>query len=131
MLPQIHQEVMKSWHIFKEFLQQKELMRYSNGWNLLSSKHEIKKAKEYHSKKRDKSKEESPVASNSKPQVSQPSQEGKNNMKKNWRKQYYSSYRITRIQKDAMDNVFNIARALMEFKDKEKQKMRQTHFPKK
>ncbi|MBW0563872.1 hypothetical protein O181_103587 [Austropuccinia psidii MF-1] len=32
---------------------------------------------------------------------------------------------------DSMDNVFNMARALMEFKDKEKQRMRQPHFPKK
>ena len=33
--------------------------------------------------------------------------------------------------KNAMDNVFNMARTLMEFKDKEEQRMRQPHFPKK
>ncbi|MBW0497619.1 hypothetical protein O181_037334 [Austropuccinia psidii MF-1] len=32
---------------------------------------------------------------------------------------------------DTMDNVFKIVRALMEFKDKEEQRMRQPHFPKK
>ncbi|MBW0592196.1 hypothetical protein O181_131911 [Austropuccinia psidii MF-1] len=32
---------------------------------------------------------------------------------------------------DAMENVFNMARTLMEFKDKEEKKMRQPHFPKK
>ncbi|MBW0593169.1 hypothetical protein O181_132884 [Austropuccinia psidii MF-1] len=32
---------------------------------------------------------------------------------------------------DAMDNFFNMARTLMEFKDKEEQRMRQPHFPKK
>ncbi|MBW0536976.1 hypothetical protein O181_076691 [Austropuccinia psidii MF-1] len=35
-----------------------------------------------------------------------------------------------KIQKDAMENVFNIARTLMEFKDKDKKRMRQPHFPK-
>ncbi|MBW0593576.1 hypothetical protein O181_133291 [Austropuccinia psidii MF-1] len=34
-------------------------------------------------------------------------------------------------QKDAMENVFNMTRNLMEFKDKEEQRMRQPHFPKK
>ncbi|MBW0593665.1 hypothetical protein O181_133380 [Austropuccinia psidii MF-1] len=37
----------------------------------------------------------------------------------------------SKIQKDAMDNVFNLARTLMEFKDKEEQRMRQPRFPKK
>ncbi|MBW0561748.1 hypothetical protein O181_101463 [Austropuccinia psidii MF-1] len=36
-----------------------------------------------------------------------------------------------KIQKDAMDNVFNMARSLMYFKDKEEKRMRQPHFPKK
>ncbi|MBW0573256.1 hypothetical protein O181_112971 [Austropuccinia psidii MF-1] len=35
----------------------------------------------------------------------------------------------SKIQKDAMDNVFNMARTLMEFKDKEEQIMRQPHLP--
>ncbi|MBW0522410.1 hypothetical protein O181_062125, partial [Austropuccinia psidii MF-1] len=37
----------------------------------------------------------------------------------------------SKIQKDAMNNVFNMARNLMEFKDKEEQIMRQPHFAKK
>ncbi|MBW0567063.1 hypothetical protein O181_106778 [Austropuccinia psidii MF-1] len=90
-----------------------------------------KKIKEYHSKKKEASKEEVPVAPASKPQSNQPPQEGKKNKKKNWRKPSSPSYRITKIQKDAMDNVFNMARTLMEFKDKEEQRMRQPHFPKK
>ncbi|MBW0515820.1 hypothetical protein O181_055535 [Austropuccinia psidii MF-1] len=53
------------------------------------------------------------------------------NKKKNWIKPYPPSYRIPKIQKDAMDNVFNMARPLMDFKDKEEQEMRQPHFPKK
>ncbi|MBW0512041.1 hypothetical protein O181_051756 [Austropuccinia psidii MF-1] len=50
---------------------------------------------------------------------------------KEWRKPYYPSNRIPKIQKDAMDNVFKMARSLMEFKDKEEQRMSQPHFPKK
>ncbi|MBW0529960.1 hypothetical protein O181_069675 [Austropuccinia psidii MF-1] len=77
------------------------------------------------------SKEEAPVASTSKPQANQPPQEGKKNKKNNWRKPYSPSYWIPKIQKDAMGNVFNMARILMEFKNKEDQRMRQPHFPKK
>ncbi|MBW0547844.1 hypothetical protein O181_087559 [Austropuccinia psidii MF-1] len=63
---------------------------------------------------------------------SQPaSPNSKKNKKRNWRKPYSPRYRIPKIQKDSMDNVFNMARALMEFKDKEEHKMRQPHFPKK
>ncbi|MBW0593973.1 hypothetical protein O181_133688 [Austropuccinia psidii MF-1] len=63
---------------------------------------------------------------------SQPtSQEGKKNMKKNWRKPYSPSYRIPKIKKDAMDNVFNMARTLMKFKYKEEKRIRKPHFPKK
>ncbi|MBW0581246.1 hypothetical protein O181_120961 [Austropuccinia psidii MF-1] len=81
--------------------------------------------------KGEESKEEAPVASTSKPQASQSPQEGKKNKKINWRKQYSPSYRIPKIQKDAMDNVFNMARTLMEFKDKEEKRMGQPRFPKK
>ncbi|MBW0591410.1 hypothetical protein O181_131125 [Austropuccinia psidii MF-1] len=81
--------------------------------------------------KKQASKEEAPVASTSKPQASQIPQEGKKNKKKNWRKPYFPSYRIPKIQKDAMENLFKMARNLMEFKDKEEQRMRKYHFPKK
>ncbi|MBW0521460.1 hypothetical protein O181_061175 [Austropuccinia psidii MF-1] len=81
-------------------------------------------------KKRGASKGEAPLASTSKPQAIQPPQEGKKNKKK--RKKLYSpSYRIPRIQKNAMENVFNTARKLIKLKDKEQQRMRQPHFPKK
>ncbi|MBW0593416.1 hypothetical protein O181_133131 [Austropuccinia psidii MF-1] len=125
-LPQIHQGVMNSWRILKE----EAIVRYSNGWDPLSSKSQIKKIKEYYSKKREETKEESPVASTCKPQASPFTQEGKNKNKKNCRKPYSPAYRIPKIQKDAMDNVFNMARTLMGFKDKEEQRMRKTHFPK-
>ncbi|MBW0514391.1 hypothetical protein O181_054106 [Austropuccinia psidii MF-1] len=122
---------MNSWHILKKFLKEEEIVRYSNGWNPLSSKPQIKKIKEYHAKKEEATKEEAQVASTSKSQATPLPQEGKKNKKKNWRKPYFPSYRIQKIQKDAMDNVFNMARTLMKFKDKEEQRMRQPHFPKK
>ncbi|MBW0589732.1 hypothetical protein O181_129447 [Austropuccinia psidii MF-1] len=127
MLPQIHQGVMNSWHILKE----EEIVRYSNGWNPLSSKTQIKKIKEYNVKKKEAAKEEAPVASTNKPQANPLPQQGKKNKKNNCRKPYSPSYMIPKIQKHAMDNVFNIARTLMEFKDEEEQTMRQPHFPKK
>ncbi|MBW0503243.1 hypothetical protein O181_042958 [Austropuccinia psidii MF-1] len=124
MFPQIYKGVMNSWHILKHFLKEEGIVRYSNGWNPLSSKPQIKKIKEYDSKKREASKEEAPVASTHKPQANQLPQEAKKNRKKNWNKPCSSSYRTPEIQKDAMDNVFNMARTLMEFKDKEEQRMR-------
>ncbi|MBW0547619.1 hypothetical protein O181_087334 [Austropuccinia psidii MF-1] len=45
-------------------------------------------------------------------------------------KPYLPSYRSQKIQKDAMNNVFNMARTLMEFKDKGEKRMRQPPFPK-
>ncbi|MBW0593847.1 hypothetical protein O181_133562 [Austropuccinia psidii MF-1] len=131
MLPQRHQGVMNSWNILKKLLTEEEMVVYSNGLNPLSSKPQIKTIKEYHSKKKEASKEEAPVASTSKPQANQHPQEGKKNKKTNWRKPYSPSYRIPKIQKYTMDNFFNMARTLMEFKDKEEQRMRQPHFPKK
>ncbi|MBW0589834.1 hypothetical protein O181_129549 [Austropuccinia psidii MF-1] len=118
------QGVMSSWHILKTFLKEEEIVRYFNGWNPLSSKHQIKKIKEYHTKKSETTKEEAPVASTSNPQ------EVKKKKKKDWKKPYSPSYRIPKIQKDSMENVFNMARTLMEFKDKEENRMRQPHFPK-
>ncbi|MBW0586307.1 hypothetical protein O181_126022 [Austropuccinia psidii MF-1] len=71
MLPQIHQGVMKSWESLKKFLKEEEIGRYSNGWNPLSSKPQIKNIREYHAQKREESKEEAPVASTSRPKANQ------------------------------------------------------------
>ncbi|MBW0522444.1 hypothetical protein O181_062159 [Austropuccinia psidii MF-1] len=122
---------MNSWNIVKRFLKEEEIVRYSNGWNPLSSTTQIKKIKEYHAKKKEASKAEAPIPSTSKNQANQIPQEGKKNKKKNWRRPYSRSYRIPKIQKDSMDNFSNMARAMMEFKDKEEQRMSQPHFPKK
>ncbi|MBW0590495.1 hypothetical protein O181_130210 [Austropuccinia psidii MF-1] len=113
MLPKIHQGVMNSWHLLKTLLKEEEIVRYSKGWNPLSSKLRNKKIKEYHAKKREASKEEAQVVFTSKPQVNQPPQEGKNNKKKNWWKEYFPSYRIPKVRKDVMENVFKMGRKLI------------------
>ncbi|MBW0515888.1 hypothetical protein O181_055603 [Austropuccinia psidii MF-1] len=121
---------MNSWHILKKFLKEDEIVRYSNGWSPLSSKPQIKTMKEYHAKKREAAKEEAQVASTRKPQAN-PFPREKQNKKGNWRNPYSPRYRIPKIKKYAMDNVFNMARTLIELKDKEEQRMRKHHFPKK
>ncbi|MBW0471356.1 hypothetical protein O181_011071 [Austropuccinia psidii MF-1] len=120
---------MSSGHILKRFLKEEEKVRYFNGWNLLSSKSQIEKINDWHNRKREECQREASVTR--KPQASQPPQEGKKKKKKNWRKPYPPIYRIPRIQKDSMENVFNMARTLMEFKEKEEQRMIKPHFPKK
>ncbi|MBW0531130.1 hypothetical protein O181_070845 [Austropuccinia psidii MF-1] len=51
---------MNSWHILKKILKEEEIVRYSNGWNQLSSKLHIKNIKEYHATKKEATKEEAP-----------------------------------------------------------------------
>ncbi|MBW0516948.1 hypothetical protein O181_056663 [Austropuccinia psidii MF-1] len=53
---------------------------------------------------------------------------GKANPK--WNKPYLQNYRIPKKEKTAMDNVFNMARTLMAFKNKEEETLNQS-FPKK
>ncbi|MBW0549780.1 hypothetical protein O181_089495 [Austropuccinia psidii MF-1] len=80
--------------------------------------------------KKEARKEEAPVASTRKPQVTQPPQNGNKYKKTNWRKPYAPSYSVPKIPKDAMENVFNMTRTLMELKDKEEKGIRQPYIPK-
>ncbi|MBW0593446.1 hypothetical protein O181_133161 [Austropuccinia psidii MF-1] len=57
-------------------------------------------------------------------------QKGNQKAKPKWNKPYPQNYRIPKKEKTAMDNVFNMARTLMEFKNKEEKRMNQS-FPKK
>ncbi|MBW0510644.1 hypothetical protein O181_050359 [Austropuccinia psidii MF-1] len=50
--------------------------------------------------------------------------------KPKWNKPYPQNYRIPKKEKTAMDNVFNMARALMELRNKEEERLNQS-FPKK
>ncbi|MBW0569560.1 hypothetical protein O181_109275 [Austropuccinia psidii MF-1] len=54
----------------------------------------------------------------------------KGKAKAKWNKPYPQNYRILKKEKTAMDNVFNMARTLMEFKNKEEERLKQ-FFPKK
>ncbi|MBW0554210.1 hypothetical protein O181_093925 [Austropuccinia psidii MF-1] len=103
---------------------------------------------EYQKKKLDQGKENSPVeapqasTSNIPPQKvpNNPKPTPKTNQKRKQKakgkakpkcnKPYLQNYRIPKKEKTAMDNVFDMARALMEFKTKEKERLDQ-YFPKK
>ncbi|MBW0493763.1 hypothetical protein O181_033478 [Austropuccinia psidii MF-1] len=53
---------------------------------------------------------------------------GKGKGKANWHRPYPQRYRIPKLDFLAVDSVFNIARALMEFTAKERERMNRT-FP--
>ncbi|MBW0542549.1 hypothetical protein O181_082264 [Austropuccinia psidii MF-1] len=129
-LPQIHQEEMNCWYILKKFLKEEEIVKYSNGWNPLSSKPQIKKIKEYHSKKREASKEEEPVASTGKAQANQPPQEGKKNKKQNWRKSYSASYRVPKKAKRCYGKCLQHGQNLNGIQGQRQTKNETTSFPK-
>ncbi|MBW0565331.1 hypothetical protein O181_105046 [Austropuccinia psidii MF-1] len=57
-------------------------------------------------------------------------QEAKGKAKSKWNNPYPQNFRIPKKEKTAMDNVFNMARTLMEFKNKEEERLYQS-FPKK
>ncbi|MBW0556763.1 hypothetical protein O181_096478 [Austropuccinia psidii MF-1] len=57
-------------------------------------------------------------------------QKAKGKAKHKWNKPYPQNYRIPKKEKTGMDNMFNMARTLMEFKHKEEERMNQS-FPKK
>ncbi|MBW0590178.1 hypothetical protein O181_129893 [Austropuccinia psidii MF-1] len=54
----------------------------------------------------------------------------KGNQKSKWNRPYPQNYKIPKKEKTAMENVFNMARTLMELKNKEEERMNQ-YFPKK
>ncbi|MBW0488364.1 hypothetical protein O181_028079 [Austropuccinia psidii MF-1] len=63
---------------------------------------------------------------------SQPNSPGREEDKeKEFQETIFPKLKDPKNPKDAMDNVFNMARTLIEFKDKEEQRIRQPHFPKK
>ncbi|MBW0583373.1 hypothetical protein O181_123088 [Austropuccinia psidii MF-1] len=53
-------------------------------------------------------------------------QKAKGKEKSKWNRPYPQNYRIPKKEKTAMDNVFNMARTLMEFKNKEEERMNQS-----
>ncbi|MBW0591547.1 hypothetical protein O181_131262 [Austropuccinia psidii MF-1] len=63
-------------------------------------------------------------------QTPKTNQKGKQKAKHKWNKTYPQDYRIPKKEKTAMYNVFNMARFLMEFINKEEERLKQS-FPKK
>ncbi|MBW0535772.1 hypothetical protein O181_075487 [Austropuccinia psidii MF-1] len=57
-------------------------------------------------------------------------QKAKGKAKLKWNRSHPQNYRISKKEKTAMDNVFNITRNLMKLKNKEEERMNQS-FPKK
>ncbi|MBW0503965.1 hypothetical protein O181_043680 [Austropuccinia psidii MF-1] len=147
-----------SLHI-KSFLGQEKTLEILGGWSPLSCKEKVKKIKHWLKKQSllsiDQKKElertpaletEGPVAStsfkpapevsNNKPKGSHNKQKGPKNHqdkgkgKANWHSPHPQEYRIPKLEPSAMHSVFNIARTLMEFTFKEKERMKRT-FPRK
>ncbi|MBW0578922.1 hypothetical protein O181_118637 [Austropuccinia psidii MF-1] len=58
------------------------------------------------------------------------SHQGKGNGKANWHRPYPQGYRILKLEPSTVDSVFNMARTLMEYTAKEKERMNRT-FPRK
>ncbi|MBW0586506.1 hypothetical protein O181_126221 [Austropuccinia psidii MF-1] len=55
-----------------------------------------------------------------------PKSNKKGKEKSKWNKPYPQNYRIPKKEKKAMDNVFNMATTLMEFKNKEEERLNQS-----
>ncbi|MBW0572361.1 hypothetical protein O181_112076 [Austropuccinia psidii MF-1] len=130
MLPQIHQGVMNSWHILKKLLKEEEIVRYSNGWNPLSSKPQIRKIKEDHAKKKEETKEEAPVTSTTKPQANPLPQEGKKNKKKNWKKTIFPKLQDSKNPKGCHGQCFQHGQNLYGIQGQGRKKNETTSFPK-
>ncbi|MBW0484235.1 hypothetical protein O181_023950 [Austropuccinia psidii MF-1] len=62
----------------------------------------------------------------SNPKEQSQGQEAKGKAKPNWNKPYPQNYRISKKGKTAMKNLFNMAGTLMEFKNKEVERMKQS-----
>ncbi|MBW0539813.1 hypothetical protein O181_079528 [Austropuccinia psidii MF-1] len=140
----------------KSFVAQEKTIELFGGWSLLSCKDKVKKIKNwlknnsillvYQKKELEMTPalEEGPVASTSsklapeaskeKPKGPQKkkkgpkSHQGKGKGEENWHRPYPQGYRIPRLEPSAMDSVFNMARTLMEFIAKGKERMNRT-FP--
>ncbi|MBW0574368.1 hypothetical protein O181_114083 [Austropuccinia psidii MF-1] len=150
---------MNSYLHIKSFPGQEKTKELLGGWSPLSCKDKVKKIKNWLKNQSilstDQKKEpemasaletESPVASTSsktapevskdKPKGPQKKQsgpknhQGKGKSKANWHRPYPQGYRITKSEPSAMDNVFNMARTLMEFTAKEQERMNRK-FPRK
>ncbi|MBW0507232.1 hypothetical protein O181_046947 [Austropuccinia psidii MF-1] len=76
------------------------------------------------------SSKQAPEVSKDKPKGPWKKQRGceNNHCKANWHIPYPQGYRIPELEPSAVESVFNMARTLMEFTEKEKERMKST-FP--
>ncbi|MBW0553781.1 hypothetical protein O181_093496 [Austropuccinia psidii MF-1] len=158
LLPSLWIGTMNSNLQVKNFMGPEKTEEFLMGWTLMSCKGQVQKIEawlknqsilsEDQKKKLAPGKENSPVeapqASTSKnppqqvpkkpkqaPKTNQKGkQKAKGKAKPKWNKHYPHNYRIPKKEKTAMENVFNMARTLMEYKNKEEERLKQS-FPKK
>ncbi|MBW0516650.1 hypothetical protein O181_056365 [Austropuccinia psidii MF-1] len=150
-----HHELISS---SEEFMGPEKTEELLKGWTLMSCKGQVQQIKtclkdqsmlsEDQKKKLTQGKENSPVEApqestsknlpqqvpNKPKQTPKTNQKGKKKAKgkanPKWNKPYPQNYRIPKKEKTAMENVFNMERTLMEFKNKEEERLNQS-FPKK
>ncbi|MBW0519367.1 hypothetical protein O181_059082 [Austropuccinia psidii MF-1] len=158
LLPSLWRGTMNSYLQVKKFMGPEKTEEIVKGWTPMSYKGQVQQIKawlknqsmlsEDQKKKLDQGKDNTPVeapqASTSKdppqPVPNKPKKTPKTNQKgkkkakgkakPKWTKPYPQHYRIPKKEKTSMDNVFNMARTLMEFKNKEEERLNQS-FPKK
>ncbi|MBW0585088.1 hypothetical protein O181_124803 [Austropuccinia psidii MF-1] len=147
---------MNSYLHINSFLGQEKTIELLGGWSPLSCKDKVKKINNWLKNQSllsvDQKKElemtpaleecpwastsskPAPEASKEKPKGPQKKKKGPNNHqgkgkgKENWTRPYPQGYRIPKLEPSAMDSVLNMARTLMEFTAKEKERMNRT-FP--
>ncbi|MBW0473349.1 hypothetical protein O181_013064 [Austropuccinia psidii MF-1] len=124
------------------------------GWKPMSCKGKVQQIKSWlknqsilskdQKKKLDQGKDNSPVevpqastsknlpqqATNKDKKAPKSNQKDKKKPNSKWNRPYPQNYRIPKNEKTAMENVLNMARALIEFKNKEEERMNQS-FPEK
>ncbi|MBW0506106.1 hypothetical protein O181_045821 [Austropuccinia psidii MF-1] len=152
LLPSLWIGIMNSYLQVKKLMGPEKTEELLKGWIPISCKGQVQQIKawlkgqsmlsEDQKKKLAQGKENSPVAA---PQAStsknppqevpkKPKQTPKTNQKgkekRKWNKPYTQNYRNPKKEKTAMNNVFNMARTLMEFKNREVERFNQ-YFPKK
>ncbi|MBW0583710.1 hypothetical protein O181_123425 [Austropuccinia psidii MF-1] len=154
--PSLWQEAMNPYLHIKSFLGQEKTIEVLGGWRLLSFKDKVKKIKNLLKNQSilsvDQKKElemtpaleeglvlstsskTAPEASKEKPRGPQKKKkgpkkhQGKGKGKANLHRPYQQGYRIPKLEPSAVDNVFHMARTLMEFTVKEKERINRT-FP--
>ncbi|MBW0545275.1 hypothetical protein O181_084990 [Austropuccinia psidii MF-1] len=157
--PSLWKGAINSYLHIKSFLGQDKTIELLGGWSPFSCKDKVKKIKNWLKNQSllsiNQKKElemtlaletEGQVASTSSkpaPEVSKDktkgpqkkqrgpkNHQGKGKAKANWHRPYPQGYCIPKLEPSAVDSVFNMARTLMEFTAKEKERMKRT-FPRK